>query len=243
MRKNLHLGMIMILLGIVLVGMTTFEGDRPKRPVDNWVFTADLDGQENVLVAALYKDLWVAYDRATCKVLKTWRGGVILDPQTRKATSQGFVYYEEEATAPAWKVIQGGQEIIPKAKMGNVTQVDDSLTINYTLYMPDGHEIWVQEAPEAIVKAKDDNRVGLERKITVGNMPLNADIVLPLRYRSMLKKKDISSTEKVKALSHDKRLFDFGTIHDMEVEAMMNRIEPTIVKMMFTFDLEKASRQ
>jgi hypothetical protein len=48
----------------------------PERPCDPWVVRGPLDGRPDVLVIALGQRLWLAYDPATCALIKAWRGDV-----------------------------------------------------------------------------------------------------------------------------------------------------------------------
>ncbi|MCI4666805.1 MAG: hypothetical protein MRZ79_01495 [Bacteroidia bacterium] len=219
------------------------EEEVPKRPIANWVFTATLDGRPNVLVVALHKQLWVAYDRNNCQLIKAWQGGVKIEEGGKKVISNGLTFYQEDPSQKnGWKVMKDGETQQPMAKMGNVSLANDTLTLKYELTLSDGHVIWVEEIPEVIIRDQNPNRCGLERRIVVGNMPLNSNLGINMVYKDMLRKKDIKSDFKVNTLSHDKKIFDFGTVHDMEVDALLNPVEPTSIKMMFTVSLEKAAR-
>lgn len=229
-------------IGLVFAQDKESEESESRRPIKNWVFTANLDGRPNVMIIALHKQLWVAYDRKNCQLIKAWQGGVKIEDGGKKAISNGLIFYREDPEQKnGWKVVKNGKEEIPEVKMGNISLLNDTVTLNYELKLDNGHVIWVQETPEAIIREKNPNRCGLERKLSVGNMPLNAELAINMEYTDMLRKKDIRSDHKLKVVSHGKRIFDFGTVHDMEVDALLNPIEPTLIKMMYTLSLEQAN--
>lgn len=230
------------LLGIAILSLSAFvEKDKkgPERPIDNWVFTANLDGQPNVLLVALHKNLWVAYDKASCQLIKAWRGGVKIEGED--ASLEGLLFYQEEArTEKAWKVIYKGEEVVPEAEMERISLKDNTLLLDYILTLPDGKKIELEERPEVIVKS-NDNRCGLERSLDIKSLPPDTEVLIPLTYEGMLKKRDLRSNKKIHRLRHEKRLFNFGTVHDMEVEAELDPKKTTKIKMMYTVDMEQAS--
>lgn len=235
---------IVFLFMCVFVGMSFAQkkDKRPERPMENWVFTANLDGRPDVMILALHEQIWIAYDRENCQLIKAWKGGVKIEEGGKNVSSNGLTFYQEDPEQKnGWKLIRNGEVEIPKTKMGTIGMVNDSVTLNYELTLKSGHVIWVQETPEAILREKNPNRCGLVRKITVGNMPLNSELAINMEYKGMLHKKDIKSDYNLKVISHEKRIFDFGTVHDMEVDALLNPVAPTLLKMMYTVSLEQAS--
>jgi cytochrome c len=230
---------------LIVIGSSLLKpafSQQEGRPIENWVFTTKLDGKENVLVIALDKMLWVAYDRERCQLWKAWRGGIKMEEGGKSASMNGMLFYELKDKLPAWKVEIDGKLIDPQTEMGEIKIKGDSLMINYKLILPDGHPIFVSEFPEVILRPKDDNRCGLERQIVVGNVSPDIKVIIPITYKSMLLKKDIRSDYKEKVIDHQKRFFPWGTIHDLTTWLYLNPVRMTSLKMMYTFNLEQAGR-
>ncbi|MEM7660478.1 MAG: hypothetical protein AAF399_30525, partial [Bacteroidota bacterium] len=84
--------------------------DPPERPLETWVFRAVLDEQPGALVAALHKDIWIAYDPSSGSLFRAWRGtvkvrGAVYSGQLGgQPTADGFVFHEANPQTTHWTI-------------------------------------------------------------------------------------------------------------------------------------------
>jgi len=118
---------------------TSSEG----RPIDTWVFRSVLDQKPRMLVAALHKDLYVAYDTPRAGMYKAWKGivnfqGAVYDgAHGPQPTSVGDAYLLDESEDSSWMYDDGQGPIVPEVHYKGHSIHDGQLALMYRLKAKD----------------------------------------------------------------------------------------------------------
>ena len=170
-----------------LIGFAAGE-DAVTRGRDPWVFRCTLDGRARVIVVALGRGLWAAYDAQTCGLYKVWTGDIDLTgsvydsrhgPQPR---SVGTVH-AQLGSSDLWRFLPDGDpgdvppvlEPVGVRFAGYRVDGDEAVTFRYELTLPDGRVVSVTETPR-IVEAPADAPDGVDptrallREITIDGL-------------------------------------------------------------------------
>jgi hypothetical protein len=133
------------------------------RPRDPWVLRCVLDGRPRMLVVALDRDLWAAYDTQSCTLARTWRGDVNFDGPVYttahgpQPTSRGDDLPDLTVGA-AWHVQRcdddspGNFALDPQpaaVSFRGHRYVDGHVQLLYALTCPDGSRMSITETIEA----------------------------------------------------------------------------------------------
>jgi hypothetical protein len=115
MRKESLLSAALLVLLAALGAAGATQGQKtPERPRDPWVFRCVLDTRPRIIVIALHKDLYVAYDTTDCSLYKAWQGDVKFDGAVYttvhgpQPTSRGVDCIVETDDKP-WLLRRGGK--------------------------------------------------------------------------------------------------------------------------------------
>jgi cytochrome c len=136
-----------------------------------------------MVVLALHRDLWVAYDAEGCRLDKAWRGGVTLDGSVYTGahgpnpSMAGTVLVRGEASP--FVLIAGGERtaVVP---VWRGYRVEDGRAILMGEFEVGGRTVRIEESPEA---AMHEGVFSLERRFTVEGLPAGATlgVVVPSR--------------------------------------------------------------
>ncbi|MEL6135475.1 MAG: hypothetical protein AAFR59_19110 [Bacteroidota bacterium] len=239
----------LMMSGIGLVPSTLFaqeeEASEIKRPLDQWVYEGSLDRQAHTLVSALNVFLWVAYDTVECHLLQTWRGGIKKDKSgvSKQMETVGLAYFQREDSDDDWFIVKAGKRLKPTKKFLGYEVRDQKLYINYELILPNGQKIFVEEYPEYTGRPSNTNRTGLVRTFTLKGVPSDLELYLHLSCPNMLRNGDLKTNSKFKNTKRTKKIYDWGTIRDVETDLLLHPSVPTVLTMMFTYDLEVEAKK
>lgn len=147
-----------------------------ERGRDPWVFRCVLDDRPRVIVVALSKDLWCAYDAANCSLLKVWRGDIDLTgsvydtrhgPQPRAC---GTIVVDAAAVAPPTLQLADGSS--RRLQYEGYRFERDSLVLRFR-----SGEVILDESPEYLII---DGQVRFLRRVTLTGLPGGAHVALGL---------------------------------------------------------------
>ena len=132
-------------LALLAVGLAPQTPRAPVRARDPWVQRCALDGKPRMVVFALDKQLWCAYDAQHCSLYAAWKGGVRgsgaqLELEGTRYTS-GFDEHR-------WEVYVGGQLVQADVRWGGYWMHDGVCTMLFEVFLPDGRHFQVRETPE-----------------------------------------------------------------------------------------------
>jgi hypothetical protein len=130
---------------LLFLGLAPQTPRAPDRARDPWVLRCTLDGRPNMVVFALDKELWCAYDAQHCSFVTAWKGGVRgsgsqLELEGTRVTS-GF---DERA----WEVYVGQRLVLADVRWGGYWLHDGVCTMLFEVQLPDGRQFQVRETPE-----------------------------------------------------------------------------------------------
>ena len=183
--------LLLCLSGCSNFGVRTFD-----RPMDPWVFRSVLDEQPRMITIALHDDLWVAYNTESTAIYKAWKGGANLEGAVYNTvhgpqpTTTGKAYFTNQIDQP-WKVIKGGETIVPEVIYKGHSFLNNQVWINYVLRLKDGAEITVSENPEYI--SGGDSQTGLERNFKIGEVDADVTLTYESNFSSILEEGHIKS--------------------------------------------------
>ena len=184
-RRTLQSTSLLVLLAALTAAAAQNSTTKPERPRDPWVFRCVLDNRPRIVVLALHKDLYVAYDTTDCSLYKAWRGDVKFDGAVYttvhgpQPTSQG-VDYLSKTEEPAWTIRRGGQPIAhPSPRWLGYRFLGDHVVLRYSVEV-DGETIVILERPE--VRLVGDE-VTFERHVSVEGLAkaTRLGIAIPVR--------------------------------------------------------------
>ncbi len=160
-----------------------------ERPHDPWVFRSVMDGEPRMLTVALHDDVWASYSATNGALRKVWKGGVNFDGAVYttvhgpQPSSLGDAYLENAHSDAPWSVTIDGKSIAPKVQFKGHRFEKGHVRLNYSLMLPDGQTIQVQEMPEFTERA--DGQVGIERVFTLSGVPSGATVALKTNVSSV----------------------------------------------------------
>jgi len=249
MKRLVHQIILCAMLGVGLLTGSPVIGQEDeveiKRPLEQWIYEGKLDKRGDVLVSALNVFLWAAYDTVNCHMVQAWRGGIKRDKsgESDQMETVGLAYFDREENVADWFVIKKGKRLIPTQKFVGYKVENERLYLNYELTLPDGQKFYVEEYPEYTGKASNTNRTGLVRTFTLKGAPTDIEIFLHLSCPNMLRNGDLRTNSKFKNTQRTKKIYDWGTIRDIETDLLLNPTLPTVLTMMFTYDLEAEAKK
>ena len=151
MLKNLKY--FLLILAVVSCTPDVQESSSTSdRPVETWVFRSVLDEQPRMLVAALHKDLYVAYNTSMGKMYKAWKGivnfqGAVYDgAHGPQPTSVGDAYILDESSEGVWSVSKGDDQLDHELNYKGHRFKGDVLILQYDLLVDGAEAIHIREA-------------------------------------------------------------------------------------------------
>ena len=195
--------MTTILAALVLVLAPPQSIPVPERARDPWVFRCVLDKKPRMATLALSKEMYVAYDATHCGLYKAWKGGVRFDGAVYttehgpQPTSAGSVYLEEQPR-DVWSAEVGGVPVAAKARWQGYALHDGRATLVYSIELPDGRAVRVEETPEYVEPDAVDpsggedagvarGSPGLMRSFRAFDLPADVRVLLALRTDGLAK--------------------------------------------------------
>jgi len=132
-------------IALLTLGLAPQTPRAPVRARDPWVVRCTLDGRPRMVVFALDKEMWCAYDAQHCSLYAAWKGGVRgtgsqLEIEGTRTTS-GFDEH-------AWEVYVGKTLVQADVRWGGYWFHDGVCTMLYEVFLPDGQHFQVRETPE-----------------------------------------------------------------------------------------------
>lgn len=214
-----------------------------KRPRDPWVFRSVLDKQPRMITATLADDMYVAYDARYCGLYKAWKGEVILDGPVYttkhgpQPTSEGYAYFEQSLTEPAWRFVKDGKETIPSAQFKGHYFKDGQVTFRFTLIDSLGNRAEVEETPEYVTKS---GKNGLHRKLVI-KQSSGAGVALKTSLTNLEKENDYETTGSLTVDSVSSRKYPDGSVYNVAVTLLLNSDKETDLKVYYHpgFKIEK----
>lgn len=157
-------------------------GDSKKtlRPRDPWAFRSVLDRQPRMLTIALDTSLYAAYDLASCRLSKIWKGGVTLegaaytDKKNIQPVSWGTVYINDPENK--WQVTSGSKADSFKIVNRGYRFEHNQIILHHQIILSANDTIDIEELPEFVRNNKGDP--GFSRKFTTRNVPEGVAIAL-----------------------------------------------------------------
>ena len=157
--------------------------EAPERPVSPWAFRSVLDKKPRMLTLALDSACYVAYDLATCRLYKAWKGGVRMegtaytDQKNVQPTSWGTAYISNSDFQ--WVAERNGQ--VDKFRMNSKGYyfTNNQVNLKYDMILSTGDTIRIEERPEFI--RGENGEPGLERTYTLSRVP--DDVVVSVQTR------------------------------------------------------------
>ena len=188
--KEIHAFAGMTICFLLLIGCQNQPSDQVfQRDRDPWVMRSVLDQQIRMVILALHKEAYAAYNTENCALYKVWRGGVHWDGapfnniKTIQPISWGEAYWEKPTDDKPWKIELHGkvESLTPRFKGYRLK--DNQITFQYELTLLDGLVVTIFEQPEFI--SGDGGKVGFRRTFRTDNMQdglivSNGDFQLPI---------------------------------------------------------------
>jgi hypothetical protein len=189
MRSRVLCGLMLLVAGAAAIAATqpaephaaSNSGERPRDP---WVFRCVLDKRPRMVVIALHKNLWVAYDATTCSLYKAWKGDVKF---------QGAVYDHVHGPQPAvrgvamldgvegnnWIMHHQGSQLECTAIWMGYRIVNDQVTLLYQIHSPGITPVQIEERID-VEAPHDGDQVNLSRSFRTINVPDNCSVAVKM---------------------------------------------------------------
>lgn len=134
-----------LFLALLALGLAPQSPRPPERARDPWVLRCNLDGRPRMVVFALDKQMWCAYDAQRCALYAAWKGG--LRGEGSKLELEGTRYtsgFDEHN----FEVYVGSSIVQADVRWGGYWMHDGVCTMLYEVFLPDGRHFQVRETPE-----------------------------------------------------------------------------------------------
>ncbi len=161
----------------------------PERGNDPWVLRATLDQRPRMLILALARDLWVAYDAGRASLYRVSSSGVNFD---------GAVYNTHHGPQPVtqgasltsafdepWHLVRDREDLRPTVQYRGHRFEGPHVVLDYTLAVAGDSPltVHVEERPEAVRDA--GGKPALERRFRVTGAPKGVDVVLDFNAKRL----------------------------------------------------------
>jgi len=162
------------------------KSDPATRTMDPWAFRSVLDKKPRMLTLAFDSVNFAAYDLSIGQLYKVWKGGVtkegtvFTNKKNIQPTSWGASFYEDGKLYNRWSVSRNGKPVHVDLKYEGYLLLNNHITLQYKLILPDGEAISIEENPEFTIN--ENGKTGFERNFTV-NSP-SADLEVTLQQAS-----------------------------------------------------------
>ncbi|MDN5204659.1 DUF1080 domain-containing protein [Fulvivirgaceae bacterium BMA10] len=218
-RLNLVNRLAIAMLLLFFISSCNQSSKDIERPRDPWVFRSVLDKQARMVTAALDNELWVAYNTQSANLYKAWKGGVnfngavyttVHGPQP---TSKGYAYINDSGEATNWRVINAGNETIPKIHYKGHSLSNSGVSFKYDLEVEPGKVISIEESPEFL--KSQGGKPGLSRSFKTSNVPDGYQVALKTTLSSLMQPNDYTTTGTFNVEDTKENEYDFGKLIDV----------------------------
>jgi|SRR5690349_3137359 len=163
----------------------------PERARDPWVQRCALDGKPRMVVFALDKEMWCAYDAQHCSLYAVWKGGLRGSGSNLELDGTRYTSGFDEHT---WEVYAAGKLVQADVRWGGYWMHDKVCTMLFEVLLPDGRQFQVRETPEFnrpedlfdegqlgdLVLSKGDP--GLRRSFFAAQMPQDVRVCVRMAF-------------------------------------------------------------
>jgi cytochrome c len=176
------------LLALLWLAPAGAEDVAPERGRDPFAFRAVLDERPRMLVLALGRGLWVAYDAERAALYKVWPDGVDFQGAVYdwnhgpQPTSRGRSWWVSPWEEP-WDVATGARAEAAGVRWRGHRFDGDRVTLLYDVALEGGGSIRVSESPELVRAA--DGSLGFARRFTTAGVPAGAELRLRMHLRRL----------------------------------------------------------
>ncbi|HEX8547858.1 MAG TPA: hypothetical protein VF691_12905 [Cytophagaceae bacterium] len=196
-------------------------GQEIKRPQELWVFRSVLDSRARVITVALHEDLYVAYDGNSGGLIKIWKEGVVLDGAVYttkhgpQPTSLGKAYSKGIVDEPNWFIYKDDKPVETKVQFRGYTWKNNKVIFHYRLTAVNSVSIDIDETPEYTFNTKD-NKIGLDRRFMIKDMPAGYTVGLKVYSENMVKKTDFATDGRFVTEARTERFLPSGPVYDLK---------------------------
>jgi cytochrome c len=177
------------LLALLCLAAAAAAADAPlERGRDPFAFRAVLDERPRMLLLALGRELWVAYDAERAALYEVWPDGVDFEGAVYdwnhgpQPTSRGRVWWVSPWEEP-WQVVRGGRTLAARVRWRGHRFEGGRVTLLYELELDGGARIRVAESPERVRAA--DGALGFTRRFVTSGVPAGAELRLHTYLRRL----------------------------------------------------------
>ncbi len=173
-------GIILLLLITACNTDTNNTSSDNDRPLETWAFRCVLDEKPRMFVAALHKDLYVAYDTKKAKMYKAWKGivnfeGAVFDgAHGPQPTSVGDAYYIDDSSETVWQLNRGSDNVEFELEYKGHKYNDGRVALMYELSLDNGDKISISESPE--YEMSETGQLRLDRAFETSGIPADMDL-------------------------------------------------------------------
>src|SRR5260221_11963512 len=129
-----------ILLALFALGLAPQSPSAPERARDPWVQRCALDGRPRMVVFALDKQMWCAYDAQHGSFYAAWKGGVRGEGSKLELDGKRYASGFDEHT---WEVYVGQQIVQADVRWGGYWMHAGVCTLLFEVRLPDGRQFQV----------------------------------------------------------------------------------------------------
>ena len=201
--KKALLPLLLFVSALVSTSCKEPKSEAKIRTMDPWAFRSVLDKKPRMLTLAFDSVNFAAYDLEKGELYKVWNGGVtkegtvFTNKKNIQPTSWGMPYFEEGKLFNQWKVKNNGQMIPVKVEYKGYVKLNEQITLNFKLVMPNEESISVEEQPE--FSLAEDGSIEFKRKFTIHEKSDDLEVIL---HQESNAEKFISITEKGEIMDH-----------------------------------------
>jgi hypothetical protein len=134
-----------LLLALLALGLAPQKPRAPERPRDPWVQRCALNGRPRMVLFALDKEMWCAYDAQRCAFYAAWKGSVLGSGSALETVGERYTSGFDDH---AWEVYVGDKIVEADVRWGGYWMHDGVCTLLYEVFLPDKRHFQVRETPE-----------------------------------------------------------------------------------------------
>lgn len=200
--KKALLPLLLFVFALVSTSCKEPKSEAKIRTMDPWAFRSVLDKKPRMLTLAFDSVNFAAYDLGKGELYKVWKGGVtkegtvFTNKKNIQPASWGTPYFEEGKLFNQYKVKKNDRLIPVKVDYKGYVILNEEITLNFNLVLPNDEVISVEEQPE--FSLADDGSIEFKRRFTVNNESDDLEVILHQK----------SNAENFISLAEDKEIID-----------------------------------